>query len=222
MVVASAVSVVGHLSNLGLSVAPIVWEWLIKPNIPGRIVGAEAMVALALPGIDIVLFSLVAPLLVMRYSRSVSALLLVGGLTMRSIPPERGQCVTEPSITREPRAAHGWLTTPSPLCGTEPRGPTEDDEEQDLRNDLQRCERKHGAGAHRGPEECLERWRLLQDNESVDVDATVPANHDDLDLVCLDGREGPAPRKPPEGRRRRAEIDARDLHAIDLDLDDAA
>src|SRR6185503_15476347 len=58
---------------------------------------------------------------------------------------------------------------------------------------------------------------LLQDGEGVEIDPAVATDHDDLDLVRLDGGEGLRPDQPSV-RQRLPEVDRGDEHAVELDL----
>lgn len=70
---------------VALATTPIVWQILVQPNVPRQALGPDVVLALALPLIDILLVSLVAPLVFLRSSRSSSALGLVAGLAMMGI-----------------------------------------------------------------------------------------------------------------------------------------
>jgi PAS domain S-box-containing protein len=70
---------------VGLAAVPLIWEAVVEPNLPEHIAGSAAVVALAIPLVDILLISLVAPLLLVRSSRTPSAFLLVSALAMTAL-----------------------------------------------------------------------------------------------------------------------------------------
>ena len=86
---------------VGLAAVPAIWEMIVEPNLPETIAGSSAAIALSMPLVDVLLVSLVAPLLLLRSSRTASAYLFVGALAVmgigdslyaiRSLKPETGQ-----------------------------------------------------------------------------------------------------------------------------------
>jgi PAS domain S-box-containing protein len=67
---------------VGLAALPLVWQFVVKPSIVGEVAGAAAMLALTVPIMDIVLVSLAAPLIFLRFARSPSAYLLLAAFAV--------------------------------------------------------------------------------------------------------------------------------------------
>lgn len=67
---------------VGLAAVPVIWEVIVEPNMPESIAGSAGVMALSMPLVDVLLVSLVAPLLLLRSSRTASAYLLVAALAV--------------------------------------------------------------------------------------------------------------------------------------------
>jgi PAS domain S-box-containing protein len=70
---------------VALAAIPLVWEFVVLPNVAGNLSSSAALMALAIPVVDVVLVSLAAPLILVSFSRSTSAILLVFGLAAMGV-----------------------------------------------------------------------------------------------------------------------------------------
>jgi len=65
---------------VALAALPVIWEVIVAPNMPQTIGASGVALALAIPVVDVLLLGLVAPLLLLRSSRTTSAYFLVAAL----------------------------------------------------------------------------------------------------------------------------------------------
>lgn len=70
---------------VALATTPLAWEFVIEPRIPDGALGPLTLFILAVPLVDLVLVSLVAPLVFLRASRSPSSVSFLAGLVLMGI-----------------------------------------------------------------------------------------------------------------------------------------
>ena len=95
---------------VAIAAIPFVWEIVVEPYLPATRNAPEALVALAIPVVDIVLLSLVTPLAYVRSLRSPSSVLLVGGLAAMGLGDSMYALGTlQPSTSASVATNVGWL-----------------------------------------------------------------------------------------------------------------
>jgi PAS domain S-box-containing protein len=104
---------------VGLAAIPVVWQFVIVPNVVDAMSSSMAIAALTIPVVDTVLVSLAAPLILLRASRSPSAVLFIAGLAIMGMGDSAyALAILRPAASGASPADFAWLLSYVLLAGS--------------------------------------------------------------------------------------------------------